>query len=211
MASLRHFAPLLLVLAACESGTRYRAQGIVGAFDVHNLDVEIEPSLGTETSAERSSFPMIGGVWMVPFDEADSGIEWGLEAGFTWGAKWDSADLVIDGSLVADNDYTLVDVFGGPYLSLPLGKAMRASVSAGPLVEWGRVDLTFDPGGPEPIEEEGLGYGLYSRAGLEFDFGRGVWAGLGVRFVDSTVVFDDAVEQLDINGTQIYASLTYSY
>jgi len=211
MDRLRFLALALVPLTACESTTGYRAQGFIGAFDVNQLDVQVEPSLGSQTSAERSSFPTLGGAWMVPFDETDSGIEWGLEAGFTWGAKWDSADLVIDGSLIADNDYTLVDFFGGPYLSLPIGKAMRASISAGPLIEWGRVDLTFDPGGPEPIDEEGLGYGVYSRAGLDFNFGRGVWAGLGVRFVDSKIVFDDAVEQLDISGAQIYAALTFTY
>lgn len=204
-------AVLLVTLAGCQTPRGYRAQGLVGAFDVNRLDVEIEPSLGGSSKAERSSFPILGGAWMVPFDESDSGIEWGLEAGFTWGFKWDSADLVIDGSVAADNDYTLFDLFGGPYLSLPLGKHVRASVSGGPLVVWSRVELTFDPGGPEKFDEEGVGYGIYTRAGLDVDLGRGTWAGVGVRYSDSTIVFDDAIEQVDIGGAQIYASLTFTY
>jgi hypothetical protein len=211
MVRLFPIALLLALLAACESVDHYRAQGIVGGFDVQELDLEIEPSLGTTATADRSVLPTVGGAWLVPYDETDSGIEWGLEAGFTIGAKWDSADLVIDGALVADNDYTLIDFFGGPYLSVPLAKRIRISVAGGPLVEWGRIELTFDPGGPERIDEEGVGYGLYARTGLDFDFGRGTWVGLGLRATDSVLFFDDAIEQLDIGGTQIYATMTFSY
>jgi len=213
MSPLAHCALTLLLglLASCETPHGYRAQGFVGAFDVNRLDVEIEPSLGATSQAERSSFPILGGAWMVPFDESDSGIEWGLEGGFSWGFKWDSADLAIDGTISADNDYTLFDLFGGPYVSVPLGRNLRASLSGGPLVLWSRVELTFDPGGSEPIDEEGVGYGIYTRAGLDVDLGRGTWAGIGVRFTDSMIVFDDAIEQVDIGGTQIYLSLTVTY
>ncbi len=198
------------LLASCTSTGGYRAQGIFGAMDVTRLAVDVEPVLGDSTHAEHSSFPMVGGAWMVPFGETSSGIEWGLETGFTWGAKWDSADLVIDGSIVADNDYTLVDVFGGAFASLPLGRSVRASVAAGPLVQWGRIELTFESGGPEDIDEEGAGFGLYTRAGLDFNLGRGTWVGIGARFSDASILFDDVVEEVDIGGTLLYVTLTYS-
>ena len=216
---------LLVACSACQGplhhgqgslGHDYKAQILLGAMDVERLDVELEPSLGTAVDAEESTFPVFGGAWQLPLREGPAGSDLGFEVGFTWGAKWDSADLVVDtgsGTFAADNDYTLFDLFAGPVLEWESPRNLRAYVGAGPLVQWGRVELQFDDvvGAPADVTEEGLGFGLYARGGVEFYLGREAWFGVGARWIDTELVLDDAVQEVDLDGAQLYASLTFAY
>ena len=229
-APMRHltsvcFALLLLLASACQTalehrtgsvGSGYVAQGILGVTDMQHIGFELESSFGEALDADESKFPMFGGAWQVPMREGPLGTDLGFEIGFTWAAKWDSSDVIVDTGTVivaADNDYTLVDVFAGPFLATELGRDVRLYGSAGPMLQWGRVELTFDDvvGAPEDVDEEGMGVGLYARAGLELYMGRDAWFGIGARWTDSTVVFDDTVEEVDFDGLQLFATLTFEY
>src|SRR6185436_15697759 len=115
--------------------------------------------------------------------------------------------------VVADNDIFLFDFFGGPFFDLMLGQRTRVYVGAGPLLQWGSVDLDWN----QPIQghvhssDSGFGVGWYARTGIEFAMRPGLQIGFGIRWVDSYLDLSGDIDRLDFEGEQYYLTVTESF
>jgi hypothetical protein len=60
----------------------------------------------------------------------------------------------------------------------------------------------------EDDKASSFGFGLYGRTGIDFQYKEGQHLGLGVRYMNAEMDFDDTVGKLDISGPQFV--LTYT-
>jgi len=227
--------PLLLVLGSCaqtdfarparstEPAPQYRSdygpsdgtriQGLIGLTEVTDIQVGLDPSYGEIQDEGTSSFPLIGGVFMHPL--RGERLRFGLEGGFTVGWEGDTGIVAINNGtvlVVSDNDIFLLDLFVGPFLELPLGQKARVYASAGPLLQYGRVEMDYiDTGEYVNHSETGFGGGVYARTGIEFDIGGRNLIGFGVRWLDSSVSLGGALGDLDFQGVQMAVTATTGF
>jgi hypothetical protein len=188
-----------------------RVTGMIGVTDITAIEVDLDSGIG-EADSEDLTLPLIGAAYQFP-NVSRTALEWGFEAGF--GVGWDSEReaVVIDTGavlVVADNDLRLIDLYGGLYAATKLGQKVRAYGGAGPVLQFGRADLDFD----EPIDgsssasESGVGYGYYTRAGLEYEFRRDTWIGLVARWSDTTLDLGGDIDELDLEAVQLALTVT---
>jgi hypothetical protein len=145
-----------------------------------------------------------GAMWKLGGDNIDMG----LEAMMSFGWRADAAAVAVGGggaAVAVDVDLFVFDLYGGPFISMFLGRSVRAYVSAGPLMQWAQYEeaSVFDDG-----NSSGFGFGYYARTGVEFVLGGGTMIGMGVRWSDTEVDLDNGLGDLDLTGLQI--ALTFS-
>ncbi len=226
---LLSFAPVLLAQVACVTPTPDRydpsepyrapgslthlvpgqtiAQGLVGASFLAKADRDggnNPPVPGQAGDFEQ--VPMLGGVFQHAMwgDRVDMGLEVGGTLGFQTGGGYVYAGG--GGLTVAvDINMSLFDLFGGPFISLPLGNKARVYGSAGPLLQFANWDQT---GIGVNQTGTGFGTGLYTRAGFEYMLSRTMLIGIGLRWTDSRVSLGSGLGSLDLQGTQALISFT---
>jgi len=188
-----------------------RVTGMIGVTDITALDIELDSSLG-EADSEDLTLPLIGAAYQFP-SVSRTALEWGFEAGF--GIGWDSEHeaVVVDTGtvlVVADNDLRLIDLYGGLYAATKLGRKWRAYGGAGPVLQFGRADLDFDQpiDGSSSASESGVGYGYYTRAGLEYEFARDTWIGLVARWADTKLDLGGEIDELELEAVQLAFAVT---
>lgn len=181
-----------------------RISGIIGV-------TELDQDLGSEST--EYSLPMIAAAWQMPV--RDKVFEFGAEAGFSLG--WDSerTSVALGNSVIvfADNNIRLFDLSLGAYASKKLGERLRLYGGVGPLLQWASVDLDFenDFNGRDGINENGFGYGYYTRVGLELEVQRGVGVGLVARWVDSKVSLGGLLGDTDLEALQVGLVVTTGF
>jgi len=192
-----------------------RVTGMIGVTEVTAVDFELDSDLG-EADSEDRTLPYIGAAYQFP-SASRTALEWGFEAGF--GVGWDSERnaVVIDTGtvvVVADNDLRLIDLSGGLYAAMMLGKTkkLRAYGGVGPVVQFGWADLDFEEeiNGSNSASENGLGLGYYSRAGLDYKFKRDTWIGFVVRWMDTSIDFDAEIEEVELESLMVALTVTTS-
>lgn len=194
------------------SGPRHLVQGVFGVMELNDADQQDSDS-GIEVDSSSATLPVLGGV----FQQALRGesLQVGVEGGFTFGFRGDRTTVILPNSvaIVADNDVLLSDLFGGLYLNKYLGKNLRLYGGAGPLLQYGRVDVDYIDQFDEPqgVKGSGWGFGLYARVGLEVNLGPGTYVGLGVRWVDSHVNMSGSLGDLDYEAVQYMLTVSKSY
>lgn len=179
--------------------------GILGVTDVDALELELSPSIGTTTENETLTLPLIAAHAQMPLKQ--DGLQWGYEMGFAFGWEGDRDAVIIDTGTVlvqADNDLWLLDLSGGLWVGTWIAERFRVYAGAGPLVQFGSVDLELDTpiNGLNDLDESGIGYGYYSRIGVEVEIYPGTSAGFTARWVDSFVDLGGTMRDLDVEAIQ---------
>jgi opacity protein-like surface antigen len=183
------------------------AQGMIGASFLTSADRSggSNPPSGVQGD-DLEQMPMIGGAFQYAMwgDRVDAGLEVGGTLGFQTGGGFVAAGG--SGLIVAvDIDMFLFDLFGGPFVSLPLGEKARLYGGVGPLMQF----ADWDQSG-EGVDQSGSGFGtgLYARAGLEVELTPYMLIGIGARWTDSRVSLDSGLGDLDVQGTQVMVTFT---
>ncbi len=187
-------------------------QGYLGAAKLN----EVQRSGGTGSDMNGSGeslsqYPVIGGgaQWKL----AGERIDLGLEAMFN--IAWRSGGTAFaaggGGATVAVKvDLWMVDLYGGPFVSLPLGRGARAYASAGPMMTFGE----YRQGAADAlVKETGSGFGtsVYGRFGVEFEIRSGTYLGLGARYQDGTIDLGSELGDLDVGGWQYVLTVTEGF
>jgi hypothetical protein len=176
-------------------------QGYLGAFEFET----VERTGGNTPSVDGSDddlsqLPAIGGgaQWKLAGDRVDFGLE--AMIGFGWRAGATAFATGGGGTVIAvDVDMLLIDLYGGPFMSVFLGERVRAYGAAGPLMQWSEFE---QDGTGVQGSGSGFGTGWYGRTGLEFRVRPGLMLGGGVRWSDSTVDLDNNLGDLELEGLQ---------
>lgn len=141
----------------------------------------------------------------------------GFEGGFTLGWQGDTGFVSVGNGtvvVVSDNDLFVMDVFVGAFAELFLGEKIRVYGGAGPLLQFGAVDMEFfdeSDNSYVDISESGFGGGIYTRAGIELELSRGTFVGFGVRWLDSSVSLGSKLGNLDFQGVQAALTVTTGF
>ena len=181
-------------------------QGYLGVSSIQ--DLSIKGGNGEDVDGSVSQYPVIGGgaQWKVGGERVD----FGFEALMSIGGRGNVAAFAAGGggaAIVVDLDLLIVDFFGGPFLSLPLGDKTRVYGSIGPLIQFAQThQSSLDP--RYNGSTNGFGIGAYARAGFEFQIGSGSLIGLGFRWFDSNVDLSTSVGDLEMQSVE--AMLTVS-
>jgi len=191
-----------------------RVTGIIGITEVTALGVNLNNNIGNTVEDADTSMPLIGAQVQVPLRPGR--LEFGYEGGFSLG--WDSEHeaYYIDTGVVlvaTDNKVRLFDVSGGLYLSTMLGRRWRLYGGAGPVFQFGKLDLDYDQpiNGRTSDSGSGVGLGYYARTGLEVKTSPGTSVGLVVRWVDSSVDLGGTLGDLDIEALQVGIAVTSGF
>jgi len=230
------FSPTLLLAALVLHSTlasaqwekdKDRVQVFLGVMDLADQTGEIQAGPGEPVEIDFSNLPTIGLEVETPYSAADTGLEYGINAGGGISWKGDNTSFAGSvggsGSIVVfriDNSFMLGEVHLGGYLRSHLGESADLYLGGGPAILYGRHKVE-----DEEIEEgtaisrngtviitndnaSDFTLGFYARAGIEFDLGKGAQWGLGLRYLGGELDFNDTVGKIDIEGTQVL--ITYS-
>ncbi|MCB9913999.1 MAG: hypothetical protein H6828_02480 [Planctomycetes bacterium] len=183
-------------------------QGLVGASFHAQADRSGGPVPPADPQPEEfEQMPTLGGVFQTALWDGtlDAGLEVGGTLSFRSGDGYVFASGSGGGVVAVDIDLSLLDVFGGPFVSLPLGDEVRAYAAAGPLLQF----VSWQQSGPG-VEQNGSGFGtgLYARSGLELEVHDNLLVGLCVRWYGSHSTLSDSLGHLDLSGTQVLVSFT---
>jgi hypothetical protein len=165
-------------------------------------DVEVDGSGGGRIDGDRGDLdeiPVLGGgaQWKMGGERLD----YGLEGLLSFGWKGDAEAFVVGGggaAVAIDVDLLLFELFGGPFLSAPLGDHVRLYGAAGPLLQF----ADYSQSGALDDDGSGFGVGWYARTGFEFHVGGGTLIGFGARWSDSEVDLGSGLGDLQIEGLQ---------
>ena len=182
------------------------AQGMIGAGFYSGIDRDggTNPPATGDNDIEQA--PTLGGAFQHAMwgDKIDFGLEVGGTLGFRSGGGFVSTG---GGGLVVavDIDMFLFDIFGGPFVNIPVGEKARLYGGAGPLLQFANWKQT---GEGVDDESSGFGTGFYARTGFEFELTRSMLIGIGVRWYDSHVSLGGDLGSLDLQGTQALITFT---
>lgn len=200
---------LIPVLGGCAAGST--VQGLIGFVDIDDDALQLEVDGDEVLDGGGASMPTLGAAVQLPGvgrGAVTAGWEWGGTVSFE--SDFGTVSTGNGGLLVvSDNDYLLVDVFGGAYVNAALGEAWRLYGGAGPLFQYGSVDLEYIDESDELIDVggDGFGLGVYARAGIE-RLVDSTHFGVGVRWVSSTIEPGSGIEELEIEGWQFLITAT---
>lgn len=187
-------------------------QGTIGASFLS--DFQVDSGAGELTELEDSDYevlPAIGGGAQLKL--AGESIDFGIEGLLELSGRSDLQVLASSGGTVVgafDVSLLLVELYGGPFVSRNLGDEARIYAAVGPLLQFVEYDQD-DPATGESEDEEGIGGGVYARGGLEFRLPSGKLVGFGVRWTDSTIDLGQEIGDLDMEGLEVFFSLSYGY
>jgi opacity protein-like surface antigen len=216
-----------LLCAADWDKDKDRVQAFLGVMELKNQTGEIQGGDGEPVDIDFANMPTIGIEVETPHGEADSGLEYGINAG--GGVSWRGDNTRFAGTIGGagsvvvfriDNSFTLAEVHLGGYLRAHLGEAADFYLGAGPTIMYGHHKAEDgETEEDDPVISNGtividtdsasdITIGFYARAGIEFDLGNQSQWGLGVRYLGGELDFSDTVGKIDIEGAQLL--LTYS-
>jgi hypothetical protein len=163
-------------------------------------------------SGSLDAVPAIGATWAQVFGSAR--VDWGLEGGGTMGYRTGNGAVESDlggGQVDVDLDLFAFDVYGGAFVSTPVGDRVRLYASAGPAVQIASFSQEgFDSTAMEEISQSGsgLGLGYYARGGIEFFTAGQLAMGLTLRWIDTQTSIDENLGRLDLSGLQVFFTLS---
>ena len=183
-------------------------QGYLGVSSVQDFAVSGSNGQVEAGTGSISQYPVIGGgaQWKLAGERVDFGIE-GL---MSIGGRANGGAFYVGGGgavIAVSLDMLIVDFYGGPFVSLPLGKSARLYGSLGPMVQFISYHQSGGPVGTNG-SSSGFGIGGYARTGFEIEMAPGSYIGIGVRWFDSKVDLSSTFGDLDMQSVE--AMLTFS-
>jgi len=187
-------------------------QGYFGAARIDDLSRRGGSGSDMDGSGESiARYPVIGGgaQWKLTGQRVDLGLE--AMFNIAWRSGGTAFAFGGNGATVAVKvDMWMVDLYGGPFLSLPLGEHARAYAAAGPMMSFAE----YRQDASDQLERQngtGFGTGVYGRLGLEFEAWRGTYIGVGARYQDSTVDLGRELGDLGLAGWQYVVTITEGF
>jgi len=178
-------------------------QGYFGVSDYRKVRVD---AIGApDVESDDAQLPLIGGGAQLKL--GGGRLDAGLEGMISFTSRADIAAFAASGSgavVAVDVDLLLVDLYGGPFLSVFLGDRLRVYAATGPLMEWASYGQS---GNGADDEGTGFGTGAYARGGLEWVLGPDVMLGFGLRWSDSTVDLGQ-MGDMELDGVQYMVTLS---
>ena len=206
--------PALASSSAQRKGTKWRdgqalLQGYLGVNSVQDLSRTGGNSNDIESgSGSINQYPVIGGGGQ--FKLGGKRLDLGLEAMMSLGGRSNGGAFVVGGggaAVAVSLDLLIVDFYGGPFVSVPLGERARVYGAAGPVVQFANYHQSAAPG-VDAGSGSGFGVGGYARTGVELEISPGSFIGVGARWYDTNVNLSNNFGDLDVEG--IEAMLTFS-
>jgi hypothetical protein len=176
-------------------------QGFFGWTDYSK--VSVDDGLGNHVDGDDGdvdSMPFIGGG--AQYKLGGERISFGLEGMFSFGGRANAAAVAVGGGgavVAVDVDLLIFDMYGGPFVSIPLGDKMRVYGATGPLLQWADYD---QHGNNFHADGSGFGTGWYARTGFEFDVGSHTYLGFGARWSDSDIDLSGTPHDLKLEGLE---------
>jgi len=136
-------------------------------------------------------------------------IDFGLEGMLAFQTRSNIAAFASSGGttvVAVDVDLLLIEVYGGPFVSEFVGDGVRLYAATGPLLQWVGYDQSD---GTTTEDVDGSGGGFYARGGIEFPLPSGELLGMGVRWWESSIDFEQGFGDADFGGVQLYVSYSY--
>lgn len=192
-----------------ESG-RVLLQGFVGVGYPKDVTLAEDGNTVEIDADELDNLPVLGGGAQLKL--AGESFDFGVEGMFSISFRSDLQAFSVGGSggvFVLDVDVQVYDVFGGPFLSIPLGERARLYGAAGPIVSF--LEYSQEPeDGSSALDEDGsgVGAGVYARAGIEFLLPSGTLVGFGLRYSSSEVDLGSDIGDYEIEGVQFLITAT---
>ncbi len=186
-------------------------QGYIGAArldEIRRTGGNLPPIDGSSDSL--SQYPIIGGgaQWKL----AGRRIDFGIEGMFNIAWRSGGTAFAAGGgglTVAVKVDLWMVDFYGGPFLSIPLGRKARAYGAVGPMMTF----ATYDQNAQASVNSgysTGFGTGVYGRFGFEFETWKGTFVGFGARYQDNTIDLS-SLGDLDVQGWQYFVSVTEGF
>jgi opacity protein-like surface antigen len=222
--------PLLLVLLAGNTSGAENDQALfqafIGSLQLNDQTVHWE-AVGAEAVDLEfpSSLPSVG--LEAEYTYGGELSTWGINTGGSIAFK--SSNTVISGGFNGasggtirvhiDNSFMLGELHFGGFLRHQLTDRVSAYIGAGPMLLYGEHEVKDDDvesgesAGNNSIalsnaNESAFAVGAYARTGLDFSIGPGQFVGLGLRYIDASLDFDDTMGEVDITGPTI--ALTFA-
>ncbi len=194
---------------------RAMIQGMLGATDVSRDPlVAYEEPGGLQVDGSGTLF-VLGASGQFPQwgDRVQLGGEWGFTIGRD--AHRDTVEVHSGKAAVLEvheNDLVLGDMFAGAMVAVYPTRKLRLYGGAGPLIQYGRVDLEYEDidGVLIDIDNSGFGTGLYARTGFELLFAPDTWVGFQVRWIEADVDFGGGVGNFELEAVQYVLSVSRS-
>ena len=183
-------------------------QGYLGVTSVQDFRrVGGQEDLETE-GASINQWPIIGGgaQWKL----AGERVDFGLEALMSLGGRANGGAFIAGGggaAVAVSLDLFILEFFGGPFLSIPLGERFRVYGGLGPLIQF----VQYHQSSEFPSingSSRGFGVGGYVRGGFEVKTSSDSAIGLGVRWYDSKIDLNSKFGDLELQVVE--AMLTFS-
>jgi hypothetical protein len=186
-------------------------QGYLGAARLNEVRRRGDDGTVNGSGESLSQYPVIGGgaQWKL----AGQRVDLGLEAMFN--LAWRSGGTAFaagGGGLVVavQVDLWMVDLYGGPFLSIPLGRRARAYAAAGPMMTFG--EYRQEASGPLDSQSgTGFGTSVYGRFGVEFAAWNGKYIGVGARYQDGSIDLGNGLGDLDVGGWQYLLTVSEGF
>jgi hypothetical protein len=185
-------------------------QGFLGVSFFEN--VEVDGASGTDVDGDEGDLDQLpllggGGQWKLGGERVDMG----AELMFSLSGRADAEAFVVGGSgaaIAIDVDLLIIEIFGGPFVSMDLGEKWRLYGAAGPVLQFADYDQS---GNGLSDDGSGFGSGLYARAGLEFAVSPNTLIGFGARWSDTTVDLGGDLGDFEIDGLQAVFTVSKWY
>jgi hypothetical protein len=222
----------ILILLASSLGMAVSAQenapvfqAFFGSLQLDDQTADWDDISDAEVDVDFSSLPSGG----LEFEYTYGGeaLRWGINSGGS--IAWKNDGTRISGGFSGDtggvirveldNSLFLGELHLGLFLRANLGSNLTLYGAAGPMVMYGRHKVEDEeveeavPSGADDVELSGaedsdFAFGGYARAGLDFEFKPGQQVGIGVRYMQTHLDFDDTIGKLDIEGPQYVITYT---
>jgi hypothetical protein len=217
---------LLVLAAGCKStGTPAYLQGMLGANAVSGNEITYkrEPP-DFEGEADMGAAPMIMGIGQAPLvgnKDVNAGVEIG--GSLTWWFSGLDMRTVYFGpgggifTFNVENQMWLAELFAGPYVSFLIAERVRLFGAAGAGFTWSYLDWEREVRDFEGIpitrkdSDSEFGIGFYGRAGIEYQFAKDMYFGVGARYLVTEFDYKNLGAKVELGMWQALASFTVGF
>jgi hypothetical protein len=231
--TIARMAPLLGLLALSPQGNAApdspMIQVFLGSLQLDDQEAEWEDIDGGSVEVEfPSSLP--GGGIEAEYQYGGDAFSWGINPGGS--IAWKNSGTRISGGFSGetggviridlDNSLFLGELHLGGYLRGRLGNRVSIYAAAGPMVMYGThkvededVVAPASSGNGQIVisssDESDFAFGLYARAGIDFQLKPGQLLGIGLRYMAAEMDFSSTVGELNLEGPQYVLTYTARY